>query len=339
MSGIVSGRRIRHCVWGCAVFLVCACSAPGQALLEYHGDPIPAGIETMYMKGLNYLVTAQATSGAWSDSSYGNNAGVVGLAVLAMLAHGDDPNYGPYSEPIKNGLEFILNAASTSTGYIGTSMYNHGFATLALAEAYGNVTDPRIGPALKKAVDLILTSQSRNEFQAWRYSPESRDADTTVSGAQLVALLAARNAGVAVPEKAIRSALRFYQQCQGGDGGFGYTDAGGSNAARAAIGALVFALAREKNTTEFKSAFRYLKQAGPQEEEGRPYYYMYYAAQALFHADMNAWRQWNGALVDRLRMMQNADGSWSGNHGSVFSTSTALLALALNYRFLPIYER
>lgn len=334
-----SGRTTGHCVWACAAFLVCACVASGQTLLEYKGDPIPPAIETIYVKGLDYLVNAQAKSGAWADSSYGNNVGVVGLAVLAMLAHGDDPNYGPYSEPIRKGLDFILNSASRTTGYIGTSMYNHGFATLALAEAYGNVNDPRIGPALKKAVDLILTSQSRNDFNAWRYSPESRDADTTVSGAQLVALLAARNAGIAVPEKAIRNALRFYQQCQSGDGGFGYTDAGGSNGARTAIAALVFALAREKNTTEFKSAFRYLKQSGAQEEEGRPYYFMYYAAQALFHADMNTWKQWNNGLVDRLRLMQNGDGSWHGSHGPVFSTASALLALALNYRFLPIYER
>jgi len=34
-----------------------------------------------------------------------------------------------------------------------------------------------------------------NTFGAWRYSPESKDADTTVSGAQMVALFAARNAG------------------------------------------------------------------------------------------------------------------------------------------------
>ena len=102
-------------------------------------------------------------------------------------------------------------------------MYNHGFSTLALAEAYGYVHDDRIGPALQKAVDLILSSQSRNPNNAWRYSPESPDADTTVSGAQMVALFAARNAGIGVPEDAIRKALRFFAECQTPDGGIGYT--------------------------------------------------------------------------------------------------------------------
>ena len=120
-------------------------------------------------------------------------------------------------------------------------MYNHGFSTLALAESYGAVQDPRLGPALQKAVDLILTSQAHNPFGAWRYSPESPDADTTVSGAQMVALFAARNAGIGVPEDAINKALKFFASCQTPDGGIGYTGPGGPNAARTSIGALVFA--------------------------------------------------------------------------------------------------
>ena len=34
-----------------------------------------------------------------------------------------------------------------------------------------------------------------------------------------------------------------------------------------------------------------------------------------------------------------ADGSFSGDFGPQVATSLSLLALALNYRFLPIYER
>ncbi len=79
-------------------------------------------------------------------------------------------------------------------------MYNHGFSTLALAEAYGAVDDPRLGPALQKAVRLIVSAQEANSLHAWRYSPDAKDADTTVSGAQMVALFAARNAGIPVPE-------------------------------------------------------------------------------------------------------------------------------------------
>jgi hypothetical protein len=312
--------------------------AAAQGTLLYHGNVIDPQTEIMYAKGLNFLASSQNDAGYWSGT-HGNEPGVVGLAVLAMLAHGDDPNYGPYSPSIKKGLNFIISQATAANGQIGMSMYNHGFATLALAEAYGAVDDARIGPALEKAVELILSSQSRNPKGAWRYSPENRDADTTVSGAQVVALVAARNAGLGVPDQAIEKALRFYKQCQSGDGGFGYTSASGSSPPRAAIGTLAFGLSRHKNSTSFRAGFRHLRQIPSEAGVNYFYYYLYYAAQAYFHADMTAWNEWNVRMTKLLRDRQNADGSWAGRHGHPFSTSAALLALALNYRYLPIYER
>jgi len=309
-----------------------------QPLTLYHGDPISPQTEVMYAKGLNFLVRSQNDAGYWAGS-HGNEPGVVGLAVLAMLAHGDDPNYGPYSPAIKKGLNYILSQATAANGQIGMTMYNHGFATLALAEAYGAVDDSRIGPALEKAVELILSSQARNSLGGWRYSPQNRDADTTVSGAQVVALLAARNAGLGVPDQAIEKALRFYQRCQSGDGGFGYTNASGSSPPRAAIGTLVFGLSRRKNSTNFRAGFRHLRQMPSESGINYFYYYVYYAAQAYFHADMTAWSEWNARMTKLLQTRQNSDGSWTGRHGQSFSTSMALLALALNYRYLPIYER
>ncbi len=330
---------LARCAAAVAVLVsVTASRATAQDLLTYQGDIIAPEIEAMYVKGLAYLVKTQRADGCW-ESPHGNEPGAVGLAVLAMLARGDDPNSGPYSEPMKKALEFILRSANRENGYIGPSMYNHGFATLALAEAYGMVNDPRIGPALKKAVGLILTSQSANSLGAWRYSPESTDADTTVSGAQMVALFAARNAGIGVPDKAIKTGLDYYSSCQTSDGGFGYTDGRGSaNGPTSAIGALVFALAKRKNTSEFRASIRYLQQIGFAQSSYQ-YYYLYYASQALFHGDMKAWDQWNKENAKRLGASQNADGSWTGSEGPSFSTSAALLSLALNYRFLPIYER
>ncbi|MDP6522676.1 MAG: terpene cyclase/mutase family protein [Kiritimatiellia bacterium] len=322
----------------CLVSVPLFCTdSPAQDIFMHHGDTIPSRIENMYTKGLAYLVKTQSTQGTW-PGQYGTESGVVGLGVLAMLAHGEDPNTGPYSTAIKRSLDYLLKIAQPSNGYMGSSMYNHGFATLALAEAYGVVDNPKLGPALKKSVELLLTCQENNGFGAWRYSPTSRDADATVSGAQMVALFAARNAGIGVPEKAIRRGLRFFRQCQGGGGGIGYQRAGSPTPACTAIGALVFALAKEKDGQEFKSAYKYLEQMG-QRGGSYPYYYLYYASQAFFHADMRDWESWNSKNVATLASTQNSDGSWRGSHGEVFSTSASLLSLALNYRLLPIYER
>ncbi|HVY69599.1 MAG TPA: prenyltransferase/squalene oxidase repeat-containing protein, partial [Verrucomicrobiae bacterium] len=246
----VGGPAISRLV---ALALVINCGAWGMAQeLFLGGDSAPAAVERIYIKGLQYLAKNQAPDGSFQDSLYGKEPAVVGLSVVAMLAHGDDPNFGPYGQQIRRGLDYLLKNQNKQTGYIGKSMYNHGFGTLCLAESYGMVSDPRLGPALEKAVRLIVDSQGHNPAKAWRYSPESTDSDTTVSGAQMVALFAARNAGISVPEEAIQNGIKYMLKMQTSEGGLGYTSAVAPNAARTAIGCLVLALAKEKNTKAFE---------------------------------------------------------------------------------------
>jgi hypothetical protein len=338
--------KIRGLFTAITALVLFAGSASAQSPFARYEDPIPSNVERMYVKGLKYLATSQQADGTWSGN-YGNNAGVVGLAVLAFLAHGEDPTAGPYSTAIQRGVSKILQMQDSSTGYIGSSMYNHGFATLALAEAYGVVDNPKIGKALDKAVKLLISSQANNPHGAWRYGSSSTSADTTVSGACMVALLAARNAGLDIPETSIKKALNYYRTCQSADGGFGYTSSG-SGRVTSTIGALCFALARKRKTTAFKDAYGYLKANLNVSDRGGhggyySYYYLYYAAQAYFHADptnkTKLWQTWNHRNIQSLGSAQQSNGSWTGGHGPVFSTSAALLSLALNYRFLPIYER
>src|SRR5262249_19612200 len=107
---------------------------------------------------------------------------------------------------------------------------------------------------------------------------------------------------------------------------------------------LVYSLARRKDLPEFKATLGYL--VDKLEYTGRTGfgwvdYQRYYQAQALFQGDVEAWKKWNKLLVQQLKSEQSADGSFAGQHGPgpAASTSLTLLALALNFRFLPIYER
>jgi hypothetical protein len=323
------------------VLAVAAATRPALRAQELYTDPgdasVSGEVDRIYVRGLRYLAARQTTLGTWPEPPYGHEPAVVGLAMVSFLAHGDDPNAGPFQQTLRRGYEFILSQQATGSGYIGRSMYNHGFATLALAEAYGTLDDPRLGPALRKAVDLILSSQAKNPFGAWRYGPDSTDADTTVSGAQMVALFAARNAGIAVPEDAIQKGLKYYYTSQNPDGGFCYTHGTASNGPRTAIGCLVLALAREKNTKAFQNAFGYLQKAPG--ESSYQQYFLYYAAQAFFHASPEAWSTWNRTNIKSLAASQTSEGSWEGTFGPTFGTAASLLSLALNYRYLPIYER
>ncbi|MDQ3623206.1 MAG: terpene cyclase/mutase family protein [Verrucomicrobiota bacterium] len=311
-----------------------------QDFSVYRGTQVPPEVERIYERGLQFLAASQNEDGSF-PGNYGAEPATPALAMMAMLAHGDDPTHGPFARSIKRSLGYVLKSANEQTGYIGNSMYNHGFSALALAEVYGAVQDERIGPALKKAVELILTSQEKNRFKAWRYAPNSQDADSTVSGACFVALVAARNAGLRVPDNAIEGALKFYTDCQSPrDGGIGYTPGSGSHGgSTTAIGVAVFAYARKKDQPAFVKAFKTLLRTDNETGGNYPFYYEYYASQAMFQGDVKAWESWNNKQVQRLTETQNEDGSWDGGLGPSISTAFGLLSIALNYRYLPIYER
>jgi hypothetical protein len=315
------------------------------------GEVVPRDIREMYDRGLQFLANSQTERGDWAGGGE-QGPGVTGMALLALLASGEDANFGLYSNHIRKALRSIINAQDANTGFFGMSMYHHGFATLALAEAYGAVDErnlwpdgkaPRsIGQSLELAVRAAITSQKNNPTNAWRYSPSGRDADTSVSGAVIVGLLAARNAGIEVPDEAIDKAVSYFKSMTskggevayaGGLGGFG------ESMARSSIATLTYAVARRKDLAEYKATLAYIKQRIEQPTQMYLEYVRYYEAQALFQGDLESWEKWNKLLVRQLKESQLPDGSFRGQFGPTIATSLSLLSLALNYRFLPIYER
>ena len=315
------------------------------------GEVVPRDVREMYDRGLHFLATTQNDNGDWADSGGQQGPGVTGLGLMVFLASGEDPNYGLYSNHIRKALRNIINAQNASTGIMGSSMYHHGFGMLGLAEAYGAVDERTlwpdkkgtrsIGQALELAVRAAITSQKKNSVGAWRYSPSSTDADTSVSGSVLVGLLAARNAGIEVPDEAIDKAISYYKSMTAGSGQVAYAGIGGfdESIARISIATLVYSIARRKDLNEFKATIGYLKQRVETPPQQWPEYARYYQAQALFQGDLPAWEKWNKLLIRQLKQAQQPDGSFPGQFGTGLGTSMSLLALALNYRFLPIYER
>ncbi len=322
-------------------------------MLTAHGDLVPRDVREIYDRGLAYLVSSQSENGNWSQGQPG--PGVDGLALMALLASGEDPNFGAYSQTIRKAIRAIIRAQDGATGFWGSSMYHHGFAMLGLAEAYGAIDESdlwesgkptgsrerSIGEALELGVRCAITSQAKNPLNAWRYSPAGRDADTSVSGAVLMGLLAARNAGIEVPDKSIDDVIKYFVSLTGSNGAVAYSGSMGGfgeSIARSSIACLVYSIAKRKDLPQFESVKKYVvgnrDEKSSYEEYGR-----YYTAQALFQADLETWEKWNSSLVRKLKSTQNADGSFTGQQGNALATSMNLLAIALNYRFLPIYER
>jgi hypothetical protein len=337
-----------------AVVAGAADRAAAQIPSSRFGEAVPRDVREMYDRGLQYLANTQSENGDWAGGGGENGPGTTGMAMMVFLACGEDPNFGPYSNHIRKAVRSIIKAQESTTGILGPSMYHHGFATLALAEAYG-VVDERslwpqgkavrtIGQALELAVRAAVTSQKKNPLGAWRYGPDARDADTSVSGAVFVGLLAARNAGIEVPDESIDKAIAFYAQMTSASGEVAYQGMGGfgDSLARSSIATLVYAVARRKDLKQYKATIEYLRQRADQPgggQQGWVEYGRYYEAQALFQGDVAAWEKWNRMLVRQLKQSQQADGSFRGQLGSSVGTSLSLLALAVNFRFLPIYER
>ncbi len=326
------------------------------------GEVVPRDVREVYEKGLQFLVKTQSEDGDWRGGQAG--PGVTGMAVMAFLASGEDPNFGIYSGNIRRGLRNILSSQDGVTGIYGgamghTSMYNHGFAMLAIAESYGAVDDSdlwrgannqggeskaglTLGHSLELAVRGAVTSQKKNRFGGWRYGPDATDADTSVSGAVMVGLLAARNAGIEVPDEAIDRGVAYFKSMTSPSGQVAYAGIGGfdNSIPRISIGTLVYAISRRKDMPEFKATLGALtSQLETPPNSAYLRYGQYYEAQALFQGDVDAWEKWNDHLVRELKADQGADGGFSGGLGTSTDSALALLSMALNFRFLPIYER
>ncbi len=348
------GRRSAHLGGLLLLFAL----LPGRVLFAQlpdtnYGEAVPRDVRELYDRGLKYLSESQSEDGGWSEGQVG--PGQTGLCLMVFLASGEDPNFGLYSANVRKAVRNIIESQDGVTGYLGNSMYHHGFGMLALAEAYGAVDDRNlwpagaagsrkrsIGSALELAVRCAITSQKKNPLGAWRYSPDATDADTSVSGAVLVGLLAARNAGIEVPDEVIDKAIAYYKSVTSSGGQVAYSGGLGGfdeSLARISIATLVYAVARRKDLTQYKATLNYLTQRLQATPSQWPEYTLYYQAQALFQGDVESWEKWNKSLIRRLKTEQQDDGSFNGDFGKTLSTAMRLLALALNYRFLPIYER
>src|SRR5690606_24605369 len=255
---------------------------------------------------------------------------------------------GRYGLNVERSIDFIL-ANMQESGFITVAgatshgpMYGHGFATLFLAECYGMTTRRNLRESLSKAVSLICNTQ--NSQGGWRYQPQRRDADISVTIAEVMALRAARNAGFFVPREVIDRSVDYVKRSQNADGGFMYMLQGGpSQFPRSAAGVVALYSAGIYEGDEITKGLEYLTQHLPQEDsfgrESHFFYGHYYAVQAMWHAGGEHWKRWYPAIHDALIARQREDGSWSDAICNEYGTAMACLILQMPNNYLPIFQR
>jgi prenyltransferase beta subunit len=312
------------------------------------GQLVTPAAQSAIDKGLAWLASRQTDEGSFKSSGFGRNAAVVSLAGMAFLSAGHTPGRGQYGPHVSRCLAYILKAADDS-GFISVRdatshgpMYDHGFATLFLAEAYGMTLDAEVRQQLDAAVKLIVGTQ--NSEGGWRYQPKAFEADISVTICQVMALRAARNAGIGVPNETIDRCIDYVKRCQNADGGFMYMLTGGpSRFPRSAAGVVALYSAGIYEGEEIRKGLHYLMQHLPKAEDfsrdTHAMYGHYYAVQAMWQAGGEHWEKWYPAIRDVLVKQQQKDGSWSDLICAEYGTAMACLILQMPNNFLPIFQR
>ena len=315
--------------------------------------------------GLAFLAGQQKTNGQFGTNGYAGNVAVTSLGALAFMAGGHQPNRGHYGRNVTNALKFVLSTAN-GAGFLhnqdGTPhgpMYGHGFGTLFLAEVSGMVHDKAlredVQKKLKLAVELILSSQTKGG--GWRYMPRPNDADISVTICQIMALRAARNAGIAVPKSRVDDCVAYVKSCQDRkEGWFKYMNNGGPSGggqqafARTAAGVCALFSAGIYSGEEVDRGLDFLMQYVPTRNTGFPrvdhpdmhyYYGHYYAVQAMWTAGGDKWKRWFPAIRDELidRQRQRGDGSWVDQICQHYATAMACIILQIPNNYLPILQK
>ena len=345
-------------------------------------------------RGIAWLASQQDDSGAfptrpgttgsgvnWKSADY--QTAVTALATLAFVGAGHGLRHGPYRKKVRAGVNWLLKAQDDRSGYVSftgddqSKMHGHGYATLALAEAYSTATavedkearspdrprgeedleveelSRRLKAGVQRAVRCIESSQSKTG--GWGYTPVSggtTDHEGSVTVCQVQALQAAMNRGFIVSLESVQRARRYMQESQVKSGAFLYRLGDRDNLQTnyswplAAAGAVsLLGLAEYDRKAAFDKAMEFLERARRPSPGANYYYYgSFYAVQAYHWVGGDRWERYWGPLRGSLLREQGRNGAWDGQDtqvslGPVYPTALCLLMLEVPVGYLSIYAK
>lgn len=325
--------------------------------------------EAAVKRSLEWLVANQEADGRWSAARHGAgrgapqhnqergdtgvdaDTGITGLALLALLGAGHTHLEGEHRVAVQRGLEFLL-ASQRADGCLAgnaklfASMYCHGMATLAVAEAMAISRDARLKSGVERAVAYTVAAQ--HSAGGWRYQPHDVG-DMSQFGWQIMALKSAELAGVKTPDVTKQRARRFLAMMSSGrNGGLASYRAGERPSRTMTAEALLcrYLLEESAPAATRDEATAFLLQELP--SSGAPnVYYWYYGTLAMRlsggASSSAGWQRWNESLQAELLNSQRFEGRltgswdpdrvWGGYGGRVYQTALAALCLESYYRY------
>lgn len=316
-------------------------------------------------RGHDWLVSRQGTTGAFDDVASEYTVAVTAFACLSLMAGGHVPGRGEYGESVERGILYLIDRCRKEDGYFwrhgdSSRMHGHGFATLAIAQAYG-MTDVHREKIRRALVGAVRLSESAQTVEGgWGYEPGDSLHEGSVTVGQLQALRAARDVGIVVDIGTIEKAREYLRLSANDDGSFKYRldHAGGRSSFPLTAAGVASLQARGDYAAEeiergLDFMMEYIPPRGSSDRYYTTFYYygQFYAAQAMYHAsDRNYWRRWYPAMTQELMEeyykpvqewnSRDKGGYWhKSRFGDVYATAVATLILQIPYKYLPIFQR
>ena len=343
-------------------------AADKAKIVAAHGGS--AKTEAAVSAALKWLAANQEPDGRWNPRRFGAgqesealghnrggagakaDAGITGLALLALLGAGHTHQRGDYKQTVAAALQFIIDTQHPNGNLGGDAepfafMYCHGMACLALSEALAMTGDERLKEPVRKAINYTITSQNR-VTGGWRYRPQE-SGDLSQLGWQLMALKSAELGGIATPQETRDGMTRFLQGVSSGThGGLASYRAGEQVSRPMTAEGLVCKqfLGMPRRNPAGDEAGDFLLGELPGTAQSN-YYYWYYGTLSMYQLQGPHWEKWNAALATQLVRTQvdrgehtgswEPDDLWGSYGGRVYSTALATLCLEVYYRYLPLY--
>ncbi len=334
--------------------LMLAWNLPSRAQEPGRKDAVTvdARTDTVIQGALKWLAAKQAPNGSWAASpeEQQHPIAITGYVLLAFQAAGQLPGEGEFGKNVSAGLQYLLDNTAPD-GLMGNRndgqyMYGHGVASIALAELYGSTRSPAMRSKLERIIKLIVASQS--EEGGWRYRPIARDADISVTVLQVVALRAAKNAGLEVPQATLDRAVSYVKSCyHAASGGFCYQPSRDPGFARTAAAIYSLQVCGLYDDEMVKKGSQYLFKNFKSEDMWFTYG-NFYAAPAQYMIGGETWAKWYAQLKEVLLNNVTVKGGlayWEpkldqGRQvGMVYSTAVYTMILAMPYHYVPLYQR
>ncbi|MDR2172196.1 MAG: hypothetical protein LBP59_18780 [Planctomycetaceae bacterium] len=314
-----------------------------------------------------------------NSGTHKSRIAATGIVTLAFLGAGYTHERSPdnkYRKVVDDALVYLITqaidterGASLNHGLEG--MYSQGIAAIALCEAAAMQKNKRKNLLWTKAQDALrfIENAQDRDGGGWRYIPNERPGDISVTAWQVMALKSGKLANMNISGPVLYKVNDFLDLVAYNGGreysylpinyklsvsdqlrGTGADSAWTSNA----TGLLLrMYLSWEAGAVELDDGVRIIAKKGPLKIVDENYtcnlYYAYYGTLLMHHYGEKYWENWYGQLREFLVKKQAKNGHEAGSWyfpdfycdkgGRLLNTALAVLILETPYRYLPLYKK